>query len=466
MPQLLSRLPLDGVLGLTILLAAAEGCAPATAEPPTRIAPLAAAPTTGQPEATVAWPGWRGPTGDGHAADAFPDPWPSEAPEPLWTTPTAAGWSSPVIDQGKVIVTEREDAIERVRALDLATGRELWRRENPVDFEPHDVGRRHGNGPKSTPAIAGDRVFTLGIAGWLQGLQLADGKPQWLAQLPARFGAREPLPRGRAYVNGVENVVVPVGDGQGAPVPLFGYTGSLLIAGKTVVLSVGGQQGGTLMAFDQATGEVLWKALDEHVSYSSPRLATLAGVEQVVAMTGPRVVGLALDDGRLLWSHPFQIQYDESISTPVISGNLVLVTGDGHPLTALEITAADAAQQARVAWTNRDLTSYLSSMLTSGEHVYGMNDGGEFVCAELSSGRTVWTGGSHGYYCTPVLAGKRILALNEVGRLAVVAAEAQAFRPLGENRLIDGATWSAPAVVGTRIVIRTDRDVRCFAYGQ
>src|SRR5690606_34484719 len=153
-----------------------------------------------------------------------------------------------------------------------------------------------------------------------------------------------------------------------------------------LILEVGGQRGGTVMAFDCQSGEVAWQSLDENVSYSSPVIAELAGRKQVVAMTGPRVVGLDLADGRLLWSHPFQIQYDESISTPVVAGNLVLVTGDSRPLTALEVARQGDGIQCRVAWRNDDLSSYLSSPLAFGGHVYGMNDDGEFVCIRLSDG--------------------------------------------------------------------------------
>ena len=126
---------------------------------------------------------------------------------------------------------------------------------------------------------------------------------------------------------------MPSGEGLGAPVPLFGYTGSPVIVADKLVTMVGGERGGTVMAFDQHTGAEVWRALDENVSYSSPIVATVAGRQQVIVMTGPRVVGLDPTDGTLLWSHPFQIQFDESISTPVTSDNLVLVTGSGRPLT-------------------------------------------------------------------------------------------------------------------------------------
>jgi outer membrane protein assembly factor BamB len=198
------------------------------------------------------------------------------------------------------------------------------------------------------------------------------------------------------------------------------------------------------------------------VSYSSPVVADVAGVRQVVVMTGPRVVGLDVGDGRLLWSFDYQIQYDESIGTPVVAGNLVLATAVGRPLSAHRITSEGGRFNVVEAWQSDDLSSYLSSMLAVDGHVYGMNDGGEWHCLRLEDGRTLWRGGSYGYYATPVLVDRRLLGLNERGLLAVLAADPTAYRVLAENRLTTEPTWTSPAVVGNRLYVRSRTAVMCF----
>lgn len=413
------------------------------------------------------WPGWRGTNRQGVVHDAnLPEPWPEKAPEPVWKKPLGTGWSSPVIGQGLVVVTDRVDKTERVLAFDANSGAPHWQQNNPVDFDPHPVGRRHGNGPKSTVFYEDGKFFSLGIAGWLQCLDGRDGSRLWQVSLPERFGSHIKLASQQAYVEGTDSVIVPIGGGEGAPVPLFGYTGSPIVADGKLICSVGGDAGGTIMAFDAESGRVVWKSLTENVSYSSPVVATIAGRKQVVAMTGPRVVGLDLQDGELLWSHPFQIQYDESISTPVVEDDLVLITGDGRPLTALLISSDGSRFSKLVVWTNKLLSSYLSSMIIHDGHVYGMNDGGEFVCLRLSDGEEVWIDGDHGFYSTPVITGERLLALNEQGALAVLSASPKGYHLLGENELTRSETWTSPAVVGSRIYIRTAADVQCFDFGR
>ena len=417
----------------------------------------------GKQAAAVAWTQWRGPAGDAVLRDPdLPDPWPARPLRRLWQAPLGTGWSSPVVADSRVFVSDRRDGRERIIAFDGATGGELWKTAHDVDFDPHPVGRRHGNGPKATPLVHADKVYAVGIAGRLSCLRAADGQVVWEVDYPVEFGAHEPLPGGQARVVGTSHVLVPVGKGQGAPVPLFGYTGSPTFVGKLLIVPVGGRRAGTITAFDENTGRVAWKSLTENVSYSSPVVATLAGETQIVVMTGPRVVGLAAADGALRWSHPFQIQYDESIGTPVVAGDLVIVTGTGKPLTALRIERSGDKQQARVAWTNPILSSYLSSMVVAGDFVYGMNDGGEFSCVRLADGRTMWTGGQHGYYASPIVAGKRLFALNEQGKLAVVAADPAAYRDLGASQLVDGETWTMPAVVGSRLYVRSADALTAF----
>ncbi|MBX7071830.1 MAG: PQQ-binding-like beta-propeller repeat protein [Pirellulales bacterium] len=443
---------------LCLLMLAWAGCErPAEFAAPTAVAAPYGAKMGGE------WPGWRGPVGRG-VAEQFPRAWqwPRQAPALVWEQPTGDGWSSPVVADGRVFVTDRQGDKERLLAFDADRGKRLWVVENRVDFEPHPVGRKHGNGPKSTPVVADGKVYSLGIAGYLQCVDAANGKRLWQHDLPAEFSESVPLADGRAYVDGTRSVVVPTTAGQGGRAPLFGYTGSLLAIDGKIVLSVGGERGGTVMAFDAPTGKVVWQALREHVSYSSPVAAMLAGVEQVVVMTGPRVVGLRLADGKLLWSHPFQIQYDESISTPAIADDLVLVTGDGKPLTGLRIATAGEGQQASVAWDNVDLTSYLSSMLVHEGHVYGMADDGQFACVRLSDGKTLWQGGDHGYYASPVLAGDRLLALNEEGSVALLAANPARYAELGQWKLAAGATWTMPAIAGGRIFVRSADRLACF----
>src|SRR6187431_3407629 len=130
------------------------------------------------------WPQWRGPNRDGSIGAALPAQWP-EALTKRWETPVGIGHASPVVSGNRVVVIGREGDQEIVRALDVASGKEIWRAAYPAPYTVNPAAWSHGAGPKSTPAIAGGRVFTFGITGILSAFDLASGKLIWRRPAPA-----------------------------------------------------------------------------------------------------------------------------------------------------------------------------------------------------------------------------------------------------------------------------------------
>jgi hypothetical protein len=133
------------------------------------------------------WPQWRGPSRDGAVHAALPSLWP-EALKKRWETPIGAGHSSPVVSGNRVVVIARQGDQEIVRALDVATGKEIWRAAYQAPYIVNSAAWAHGPGPKSTPAIAGGRVFALGIGGILSAFDLASRQAH-LATTGARRAA-------------------------------------------------------------------------------------------------------------------------------------------------------------------------------------------------------------------------------------------------------------------------------------
>ncbi|HET9385618.1 MAG TPA: PQQ-binding-like beta-propeller repeat protein, partial [Gemmatimonadales bacterium] len=160
------------------------------------------------------WPQWRGPRRDGSIGAELPAQWP-EALTKRWEIPVGAGHASPVVSGNRVVVFARQGDEEIVRALDLASGKELWRAAYPAPYVVNPAAQSHGAGPKSTPAISGGRVFTFGISGVLSAFDLASGKLLW----------RLPPP--------------------GVP-PQYGSTTSPLVDGTSVIVHVGGEDYGAL----------------------------------------------------------------------------------------------------------------------------------------------------------------------------------------------------------------------------
>jgi outer membrane protein assembly factor BamB len=173
------------------------------------------------------WPQWRGPARDGTLFATLPAEW-SEQLTKRWEVPVGAGHSSPVIAGTRVVVLARQGDREIVRALDISSGRQLWQADYQTFYSVNPAAAVHGPGPKSTPAIATGRVFTLGIGGVLSAFEVSTGKLVW----------RTPAPSG---------------------LPEYGTAMSPLVDGNVAIAHVGGFNNGAITAFDTATGKPRWR---------------------------------------------------------------------------------------------------------------------------------------------------------------------------------------------------------------
>ena len=143
------------------------------------------------------------------------------------------GFSAPVVARGRVIQFHRLENRAIAESLDALTGKRIWSSEYPTLYRD-DFG--FDEGPRGTPAVAGDRIYTFGAEGVLQALEFATGKRVWSVDFKQKFGAEKGF---------------------------FGAACSPLVEGDRVLMNVGGPNGAGFAAFDAATGKVLWTATND-----------------------------------------------------------------------------------------------------------------------------------------------------------------------------------------------------------
>ncbi len=397
------------------------------------------------------WHQWRGPGRDGVARNAqFRQDWPKVAPPPLWRVAIGEGYSAPVISKGRLCIMGRQGDQEVCMCLDSATGKELWRYAYEQPFQTHPGARSAGLGPKATPTIDGDRVYMLGINGRFHCFDLQSGRLHWSLDFAKDFW-------------GVEKD----NEGYDKWKPFCGLAASPLIDGDRVIVPVGGKKAGAIAAFDKFTGKLIWKCLDDRSSYASPMLVNLAGVKQVVGFTGIRMIGANAADGKLLWEYPIEIAYEDTIVTPIVRGDMVLVCGWDKPATALRITGKDGQFQSTVAWQNRSLRTMVASPVLVGDHLYGFSDTARILCIDMANGKTVWTSDVVGKFASLVVAEQKLICMNEVGELHVLDLTPRDFARRAKYTLSEhGDTWAHPAVSGSRVYIKDKQHLMCYEFGQ
>jgi len=381
------------------------------------------------------WPQWRGPKRDGSVGAALPAQWP-EALTKRWEITVGSGHASPVVSGNRVVVIARQDDQEIVRALDVATGKEIWRAAYPAPYTINPAAWAHGPGPKSTPAIAGGRVFTIGIGGVLSAFDLASGKLLW----------RVPGP---------------------SVLPQYGTATSPLVDGTSVIAHVGGHEKGALTSFDAATGKPRWQWRGDGPGYGSPIIATFGGVRQVIAQTQKLLVGLDASSGALLWQLPFTTDFDQNAFTPIVFQDLVINAGLDQPLTALRPKLDGGKWIAEAVWTNPQTPMFMSSPVLVGGTIYGltMRGRGQFVAVDATSGKTLWnTQGREGENASMLGSPSWLLASTTDGSLVVARANPQKYEEVRRYQIAQSALWAHPAITGSSIIVKDVDKVICWSF--
>ena len=379
------------------------------------------------------WTDFRGPNRDGLYTEApIRTDWPGTGLEPLWSQPIGGGYASFVIAEGRAFTIEQRQDDEVVAAYDVATGIELWTHGWPAHFR-ETMG---GPGPRATPTWHDGRLYALGATGRLVCLDATTGEVLWERDILA--------------------------DGGAANLP-WAMSAAPLVIDDTVVVLPGGTAGWSVAAYDRLTGDVVWHALDDVQAYTSPMLATLGGVRQIVVVTAERAAGLRPDDGALLWEYPWNVAMVPNMAQPLVVGDarLFLSASYGKGAALIEIARPDGrAFTVTTVWeTNRMKNKFSGSVLIDG-YIYGLDES-ILACLDAATGELMWKGGRYGYGQL-LAAGDHLVVLTERGDLVLVRATPEGHEELAGFRAIDGKTWNVPAMAGGRILVRNARQMAAF----
>jgi outer membrane protein assembly factor BamB len=376
------------------------------------------------------WPQWRGPGRDGRISGLRPRPtWPA-ALKAGWTLKVGIGHASPVVASGRAFVLSRQAEAEVVRAVDLATGHELWRQAYPAAYTLNPAAAGHGKGPKSTPVVADGRLFTFGISGILSAWDAASGRLAW---------RKEP------------------GTPHKGTLPLYGVAMSPVVDRGLLLIHAGGHGDGALTALDAATGAVRWSWKGDGPGYASPVIGALAGARQVVTQTQTLLVGLSADTGELLWKLPFTTDYDQNAVTPVLHGDLVIYGGLEHPLTAIRIVRRGTGFGTEEVWQNAEVSSYLSSPILADGRLYGLSrrNKGQLYSLDAATGRTVWLSeGRVGDNAALLASEGALFVLDTDGELSVAPLAGASFAPLRTWTVAESPTWAHPVILDGAILVK------------
>jgi outer membrane protein assembly factor BamB len=389
--------------------------------------PMSPPPALVVAETEAEWPGFRGPRRDGiiHGVRIESD-WSANPPIELWRRPVGPGWSSFAVLGGLFYTQEQRGEDEAVSCHNLITGAPVWRHADKARFWESNGGA----GPRATPTLHSGRVYTFGGTGILNVLDAGSGERVW-----SRNAASD----------------------TNTETPTWGFASSPLIVDDMVVVAAAG----SLIAYDRGTGEPLWVNPAGGDCYSSPHLAAIGGIEQILLQNEAGVFSVSPADGSMLWDHAWP---GHPIVQPALTadGDVLISVDERGGARRLTVARGPGGWTIEERWTSARLKPYFNDSVIHEGHVYGF-DGPFLACIDFEDGARKWRGGKYGRGQFVLLADQDLLlVLSEKGELALAAADPDPFLEIARFPAIEGKTWNHPVLVGDILLVRNGQEMAAF----
>jgi outer membrane protein assembly factor BamB len=381
------------------------------------------------------WPQFLGPKRDGTSSETgLRTDFPRGGPPVVWEHDVGAGYSSPVIADGKLILFHRVGNDDVVQCLDAATGKELWRHAYATDYRDR-LGK--GDGPRATPVIDHGRVYTVGAQGHLLCLELSSGKKVWEHSL-------------------LKDYVIPAS--------WFGVGSTPLVEGDLLLVNVGGEGAG-VVAFNKTDGKEVWKATEQGASYSSPVAADIDGVRHALFLTRLGLLSLDPQKGTVRFHMRWRSRFDASVNaaTPVVNGDQIFLSAC-YDTGAILLKATKS--KVEEVWRSNDalLCHFGTPVLVSG-HLYGFDgrqeEGARLRCIDWKTGKVNWTKDDFG--CGSIVAASGMLiVLSEYGDLVLIEPTPTTYREKARAKVLSKPCRSNLALADGRLYARDGKKLVCW----
>ena len=416
------------------------------------------------------WPQWMGPHRDGvwresEIVDAFP----SDGPPIRWRVKIGGGYAGPAVANGRVFVTDRQlkpgsevpsdpfkrgaiPATERVLCLNESDGKEVWKHEYDC---PYTVS--YPAGPRCTPTVDDDRVYTLGAEGHLYCFKAATGEKVWSKELLKEFGLKSS--------------------------PIWGFAAHPLVDGNKLICLVGGE-GTAVVAFDKLTGNILWKvgdAVSAHgPGYCPPMIINHGGRRILLAFHPEGLHALDPETGKVIWFYEWEINNGLTVPMPRVVGDRIFLTTfyNGAKMLKLSDDGGSVSEVwARKGKSERNTDAIHSIMPTpwfDGDLIFGIDSYGELRGLDAKNGDRLWTtyeatGGKSDRWANAFLVkqGDRFFIPNEKGDLIIAKLDREGYHEIARTHLIEPTgsasqrkvVWSHPAFANKNIYLRNDEEI-------
>jgi len=380
------------------------------------------------------WTQWGGPdrlfraSGKGLATT-----WPAEGPPRLWQRKLGEGYSAILADGGRLYTMYRAEEKEIAICLDAATGATLWEfRYESGPREGHAA--KYGKGPRATPLLIDGRLYTVGVASLMHCLDARTGEVIWSHDLWREFGGN---------------------------VREHGYASSPIAYRGTVLALVGGR-GQSIVAFNADDGTVAWKSLSFENAYSSPSIVSIAGRDHLIAFMAKDVIGVDPINGELLWTFPFTNEWEQNVSTPVLTAsNTFFVSTVLTGAASFRVVDDGGKFRVETLWTNPKVQISHVNTVQTGDYLFASSGTWApylFSAINVRTGEVAWR--ERAFPKANLLdVDGRLIMLDEQGNLALATATPHALTVHSQVKLLESRTWTVPTIAGNKLYVRDQEQI-------
>jgi outer membrane protein assembly factor BamB len=380
------------------------------------------------------WPNWRGPDHNGISRETAWDADKLKAgPIILWRKQIGTGFASVTVSDGRAYALgntakpdgkKDQEQKDILWCLDARTGGEMWKHSCPCLLEP----KSHEGGPSATPTIEAGRVYSVSKQGHVFCLDAGNGAVLWQKHLTNDYGVKPHE---------------------------WGFSGSPIIVDDLIVLDAGTHG----LALRKQDGTLAWVNEKGPAGYSSAVPYEQQGQKCVAILGNKEVYGVVAATGQVLWRQPWKTMYDESIPDAIVAGDkLFMSSGLGTGATLFQIRADKLVP----VWSNKEMQNWLSTSILWQDHIYGVDSkDGALKCLDLQTGAVKWAHEGLGAGSV-MLAGGRLIALSDKGKLMIAEALPGGYTELAAAQVLEGKCWTVPVLAKGRIYVRNaDGELVC-----
>ncbi len=378
------------------------------------------------------YPQFFGPNRDGnvHGVKLAPD-WGESPPQQLWRQPIGESWSGFAISNRRAVTQEQDGEFELVVCYDLLTGSLLWKHSDKARYDD-PLG---GVGPRATPTIVEDQVFSLGATGILNCLNLETGELVWSRSILTDNSAK---------------------------LPDWGTASSPLVYQDLVIVSAGGRNNRSLVAYRKNNGDFVWGGGEDPAHWSSPVVYDIAGKRQVLIFNGKGLVSHELVEGGVLWRYDWKRDHPH-VSIPLLlpDDRVMLSSGYGNGSALLQVSAdGDGAFGVEQIWKTLHMKAKFTNLIFKDGYVYGLDDG-TMACLDVETGKRSWKQGRYGHGQV-ILVDDLLIVSTERGEILLIEAVPEESRVLSRIQVLEGKSWNPPAFAAPYLLVRNHKEAACY----